>query len=132
MVQTGAVTLIQCFGGVLNLNIHFHMLFLDGAYTGGSKGHPLMFRKVKVATKDELASGTRICHHAPRVLGVRESGSRGGRWCAQLTALGAGMGLDLAMQDVCGAIDMSAPISLATRVSSRPFYCNMIRIMQRP
>jgi len=27
--QTGAVTLIQCFGGALNLNIHYHMLFLD-------------------------------------------------------------------------------------------------------
>ena len=28
--QTGAVTLIQRFGSALNLNIHFHMLFLDG------------------------------------------------------------------------------------------------------
>jgi len=35
--RTGAVTLIQRFGrsgapGALNLNIHFHMLFLDGVY----------------------------------------------------------------------------------------------------
>ena len=30
--QTGAVTLIQRFGSALNLNIHFHMLCLDGAY----------------------------------------------------------------------------------------------------
>jgi hypothetical protein len=28
--RTGAVTLIQCFGSALNLNIHLHMLFLDG------------------------------------------------------------------------------------------------------
>lgn len=28
--QTGAVTLIQRFGSALNLNVHFHMLFLDG------------------------------------------------------------------------------------------------------
>jgi hypothetical protein len=28
--NTGAVTLIQRFGSALNLNIHFHMLFLDG------------------------------------------------------------------------------------------------------
>jgi hypothetical protein len=34
MAQTGAVTLIQRFGGALNLNIHFHMLFLDGVYSG--------------------------------------------------------------------------------------------------
>mgnify|MGYP001819257956 CR=1 FL=1 len=30
--HTGAVTLIQRFGGALNLNIHFHMLFLDSVY----------------------------------------------------------------------------------------------------
>lgn len=29
---TGAVTLIQRYGSALNLNIHFHMLFLDGVY----------------------------------------------------------------------------------------------------
>ena len=28
--QTGAVTLVQRFGSALNLNIHFHRLFLDG------------------------------------------------------------------------------------------------------
>lgn len=30
--KTGAVTLIQRFGSALNLNVHFHMLFLDGVY----------------------------------------------------------------------------------------------------
>ena len=30
--QSGAVTLIQRFGSALNLNLHFHMLYLDGAY----------------------------------------------------------------------------------------------------
>jgi len=29
---TGAVTLIQRFGGGLNLNVHFHLLVLDGVY----------------------------------------------------------------------------------------------------
>ena len=33
---TGAVTLIQRFGSALNLNIHFHMLFLDGVYVQDS------------------------------------------------------------------------------------------------
>jgi ribosomal protein S27E len=36
--QTGAVTLIQRFGSALNLNIHFHMLFLDGVYIDRSDG----------------------------------------------------------------------------------------------
>jgi len=30
--KTGAVTLIQRFGGSLNVNVHFHQLFIDGAY----------------------------------------------------------------------------------------------------
>ena len=33
--KTGAVTLIQRFGSALNLNIHFHMLFLEGVYSFG-------------------------------------------------------------------------------------------------
>ena len=38
--RTGAVTLIQRFGGELNLNIRFHMLCLDGVYADG----PLRFQ----------------------------------------------------------------------------------------
>ncbi|MFT6779436.1 MAG: hypothetical protein ACJAV1_003379 [Paraglaciecola sp.] len=30
LTKTEAVTLIHCFGSALNLNIHFHMLFLEG------------------------------------------------------------------------------------------------------
>jgi len=36
--KTGAVTLIQRFGSALNLNIHFHMLFLDGVYVERPNG----------------------------------------------------------------------------------------------
>ena len=36
--QTGAVTLIQRFGSALNLNIHFHMLYLDGVYAADNYG----------------------------------------------------------------------------------------------
>jgi hypothetical protein len=32
--KTGAVTLIQRFGSSINLNVHYHILFLDGAYDG--------------------------------------------------------------------------------------------------
>ncbi|MCB1646239.1 MAG: transposase [Pseudomonadales bacterium] len=30
--QSGAVTLIQRFVSALNLNLHFHMLYLNGVY----------------------------------------------------------------------------------------------------
>jgi len=42
--RTGAVTLIQRFGSALNLNIHFHMLFLDGVYVDGANGSSTRFR----------------------------------------------------------------------------------------
>jgi hypothetical protein len=41
---TGAVTLIQRFGSALNLNIHFHLLVLDGAYLAGTE--PPVFRRI--------------------------------------------------------------------------------------
>jgi hypothetical protein len=52
------VTLIQRFGSALNLNIHFHMLFLDGVYIGDSSGHPVRFRWVKAPTRNELTQLT--------------------------------------------------------------------------
>ena len=36
--HTGAVTLIQRFGGAINLNVHLHMLLLDGAYVDNVNG----------------------------------------------------------------------------------------------
>ncbi len=36
--QTGLVTLIQRFGSALNLNVNFHMLFLDGVYADNGHG----------------------------------------------------------------------------------------------
>ena len=53
--RTGAVTLIQRFGGALNLNVHLHMLFLDGVYIEGRDGSLERFRWVKAPTGDALA-----------------------------------------------------------------------------
>ena len=66
--HTGAVTLIQCFGSALNLNIHFHMLFLDGIYVDGA-GSTTRFRCVKAPTNDELTQLTHTTvHHIARFL----------------------------------------------------------------
>jgi len=37
-LQPGAVTLIQRFGGSLNLNVHYHMLFIEGGYYSTAQG----------------------------------------------------------------------------------------------
>ena len=50
---TGAVTLIQRFGSALNLNIHFHILFLDGVYVYRGN-RPPRFQRVKAPDKGEL------------------------------------------------------------------------------
>jgi hypothetical protein len=52
--KTGAVTLIQRFGSALNLNIHFHMLFLDGSYGLDEEGDLLGFTKVSSPSSKEM------------------------------------------------------------------------------
>jgi hypothetical protein len=49
---TGAVTLIKRFGSALNLNIHFRMLVLDGAYLVGTQ--PPVFRRMAPPGEAEL------------------------------------------------------------------------------
>ena len=56
--RTGAVTLIQRFGSALNLNIHFHMLFLDGVYAD-RLGGGVRYRWVKAPTSEAL---NRLAH----------------------------------------------------------------------
>jgi len=50
--RTGAVTLIQRFGSALNLNVHLHMLFLDGAYT--FSGNRPTFHRARRPAGEEL------------------------------------------------------------------------------
>ncbi len=63
--QAGAIALIQRFGSALNLNIHFHMLFLDGVYVERPDGS-LRFRWVKAPTSAEL---TRLAHRIAQRVG---------------------------------------------------------------
>ena len=52
--KTGAVTLIQRFGGSLNLNVHFHQLYIDGCYELGEDGSPISYRLASAPTIKEL------------------------------------------------------------------------------
>ena len=60
---TGAVTLIQRFGSALNANVHFHMLFLDGAYLTGT--NPPVFRRIAAPSAQELQ--TLVARMAERI-----------------------------------------------------------------
>jgi hypothetical protein len=52
--DTGAVTLIQLFSSALSLNVHFHLLVLDGVYAKDGDG--VRFKQVKAPTNEELAA----------------------------------------------------------------------------
>jgi hypothetical protein len=55
--RTGALTLIQRFGSALNLNIHFHMLFLDGVYIDDeAKENGQRFKPVTQHQRAEIAA----------------------------------------------------------------------------
>ena len=59
--NTGAVTYIQRFGSALNLNIHFHMLFLEGVITqecGRSK-----FKCVKAPNHNDMETLVNVISH---------------------------------------------------------------------
>ena len=58
--HTGAVTLIQRFGSALNLNIHFHMLFLDGVYRVDGTGAPVFRQSAAPSAPDLQALLERI------------------------------------------------------------------------
>jgi hypothetical protein len=49
----GAVTFVQRFGGSLNLNVHFHVLVLDGVFTRDAEGR-VGFAAVPAPTRAEL------------------------------------------------------------------------------
>ena len=65
--RTGAVTLIQRFGSALNLNIHFHMLFVDGVYVVDTHhGTWPRFQWVREPTSAQL---TQLVHTIARRVG---------------------------------------------------------------
>ena len=70
--QCGTVTLIQRFGSALNLNIHFHMLMLDGVYEPVAAGRDKpRLRRARAPTSAQLTQlagkiAHRVCRHLVR------------------------------------------------------------------
>jgi hypothetical protein len=52
--RTGSVTVVQRFGSALNLNLHFHILCLDGVYVREADG--LRFVRDHPVTTEEVGS----------------------------------------------------------------------------
>ena len=60
--KTDGITLIQRFGSALNLNVHFHMLLLDGVYTTNRYGKQ-RFQYINEPLSDELTSLVHTISH---------------------------------------------------------------------
>ena len=58
--QTGSVTVVQRFGSALRLNVHFHILALDGCYLEGPDGQLTFHRAHQPTTADVQELVTRI------------------------------------------------------------------------
>jgi hypothetical protein len=66
--HTGAVTLIQRFGSALNLNVHLHMIFIDGAYRCDGAAPPVFHPVSPPETADLQALVQRIAERLGRML----------------------------------------------------------------
>jgi hypothetical protein len=60
--KTGAVTLIQRSGSALNLNIHFHMLFLEGAINENAWGG-ITFTRIKAPSNSDIVELVHAISH---------------------------------------------------------------------
>jgi hypothetical protein len=78
-IRCGAVSFVQRFGDALNLNIHFHMLALDGVYAEDKKGC-VCFRPAPPPSDAEVARVTeRIQRRIARLLERRGLGPQADR-----------------------------------------------------
>ena len=69
--HTGPVTLIQRFGSALNLNLHFHLLFLDSVHAEDADGKP-RFHRVRAPSHCDLnALAHTLSHHITRCVEKR-------------------------------------------------------------
>src|SRR2546421_9505002 len=79
-VQPGSVTFIQRFGSAINLNLHFHCIFLEGVYLDRTEAHlKPRFVKGEPPTDTDIATVVqKISHRVIRTLrhlGYLEAGS---------------------------------------------------------
>jgi hypothetical protein len=82
-VQAGSVTFIQRFGSAINLNLHFHCVFLEGVYLDHTdQGHKPRFLTGEPPTDTDIAEVVqKISHRVLRTLrslGYLEAGGDAG------------------------------------------------------
>ena len=68
-LQTGSLTVVQRFGSSLNLNVHFHVIAMDGVYAEQSD-ESLLFHPLPAPSDEDIARVARaVCRKVTRYLG---------------------------------------------------------------
>jgi hypothetical protein len=93
--RSGAVVIVQRFGGALNLNVHLHALVLDGVFT--NDGGVVQFHPLRRLTREDVADVvTLIVRRVARLLerrglaGSAEGGEAPDVWSEEAPILAAG------------------------------------------
>jgi hypothetical protein len=92
--RSGAVVVVQRFGGALNLNIHLHALVLDGVFT--NDGGAVRFHPVRRVTREDVAEVVAlVAQRVTRLVERRglaanaEDGEASDRWSDEAPVLAA-------------------------------------------
>jgi hypothetical protein len=68
-LQTGSLTVVQRFGSSLNLNVHFHVVGMDGVYAEQPNGS-MLFHPLPAPSDEDIARVARaVCRKVTRYLG---------------------------------------------------------------
>jgi hypothetical protein len=68
-LQTGSLTVVQRFGSSLNLNVHFHVIVMDGVYAEQPDGC-MLFHPLPAPSDEDIARLARaVCRKVTRYLG---------------------------------------------------------------
>jgi hypothetical protein len=59
--EAGAITFVQRFGGSLNLNVHFHVVVIDGVFTFGADGRA-RFHEARPPTPEQIERVARLTY----------------------------------------------------------------------
>ena len=130
--RTGTVTVIQRFGGALNLNVHFHTLVVDGVFVRVPDGS-LRFAAAK-APSESLDEPEAPPLHALYAASVRQPAAMGRRAGATVLRLGDAPRTEAAppkrRQARLGGFDLHA--NTFVRAKDRPKLERLCRYLLRP
>lgn len=116
--QAGSITLIQRYGGAINLNIHFHVLFIEGAYE--DQDGKAVFHRARAPTDEEVKAILEIVQkHVIRLLKKRGLLKEKEEGVVHATDLFDGESEYEVLQELCQSASVKSLIATGERAGQR-------------